>query len=329
VGYITWTDSLVNGDNQTASHITNLKNDITSVVNGGITNANIASGAAIVESKIAFNITTGHDHDGVNSKEVSSAGVITRGTMSGAELNWVSTTTIKANAGVVEIDGSLYTNSVYSNVLDITVAGDYISGVSEQAVSTWVYIYAYNDSGTTWAIKGSTTAPAYVDCTGTATDGVLKFLSASSVWYRCIGAIYLNAVGAGEVTVFYQSTNKIVWDIPTLVDNTTSAGAWSAAISCAAMMPVISISGIFGVFHEASVNTRIGGTMIKRNGTTFETATFACGDYSRDSGTAGTEAGAGELTSFVDSSQQIQRYDGADTAAGSTIYCKGYWINIL
>jgi hypothetical protein len=39
--------------------------------NGGITNANISPTAAIAESKLAFNTSTGHDHDGVDSKLIS------------------------------------------------------------------------------------------------------------------------------------------------------------------------------------------------------------------------------------------------------------------
>lgn len=38
--------------------------------NGGITNANISASAGIVESKLALNTSTGHNHDGINSKSI-------------------------------------------------------------------------------------------------------------------------------------------------------------------------------------------------------------------------------------------------------------------
>ena len=43
----------------------------TSIVSGVIINADVNASAAIVESKLAFNTGTGHNHDGVNSKLVS------------------------------------------------------------------------------------------------------------------------------------------------------------------------------------------------------------------------------------------------------------------
>lgn len=44
------------------------ENKLFNEINGNIDNANIKSDAGIVESKLAFSTSTGHDHDGVNSK---------------------------------------------------------------------------------------------------------------------------------------------------------------------------------------------------------------------------------------------------------------------
>lgn len=46
-------------------------NTIYNEFNGSITNANISASAAIAESKISFNTSTGHDHDGVDSKLIA------------------------------------------------------------------------------------------------------------------------------------------------------------------------------------------------------------------------------------------------------------------
>src|SRR3990167_3843285 len=74
MGSITWTKSWSSADNGTilgVADIQNIQNDITTVVNGNITNANISASAAIIESKLAFNTSIGHDHDGTDSKSVA------------------------------------------------------------------------------------------------------------------------------------------------------------------------------------------------------------------------------------------------------------------
>lgn len=46
------------------------ENALYNLVNGSLDNANISTSAAIAESKINFNTSTGHNHDGTNSKEI-------------------------------------------------------------------------------------------------------------------------------------------------------------------------------------------------------------------------------------------------------------------
>jgi len=47
------------------------ENAVYNLVNGGLDNDNIASDANIVESKIAFNTSSGHSHNGVDSKLIT------------------------------------------------------------------------------------------------------------------------------------------------------------------------------------------------------------------------------------------------------------------
>jgi len=49
----------------------NIQSDITTVVNGGITNTNISSSAAIDESKLAFSTMTGHTHNGTDARLIT------------------------------------------------------------------------------------------------------------------------------------------------------------------------------------------------------------------------------------------------------------------
>lgn len=74
MGNIVWTKSWSSSDDGTilyGADLENIQNDITNVVNGGLTNVNINGSAAIEESKIAFNITTGHSHDGTDSRKIN------------------------------------------------------------------------------------------------------------------------------------------------------------------------------------------------------------------------------------------------------------------
>lgn len=62
------------------------ENALYNLVNGNLDNDNIKPGGGITESKISFNTSTGHNHDGVNSKAipkgyaVSIVGTLTTGT---------------------------------------------------------------------------------------------------------------------------------------------------------------------------------------------------------------------------------------------------------
>lgn len=70
MGLVTLPTTLVDGTIPTASQFNNDYSTIYNEFNGNISNANIASNAAIAESKLAFNTASGHIHDGVTSKAI-------------------------------------------------------------------------------------------------------------------------------------------------------------------------------------------------------------------------------------------------------------------
>lgn len=68
------------------------ENTLYNEVNGNLDNNNIKASAGIVESKLAFSTSTGHNHDGVNSKLIPAFGVFTVGgalTTSTDAANWL------------------------------------------------------------------------------------------------------------------------------------------------------------------------------------------------------------------------------------------------
>jgi len=229
---ITWSKSYSSADNGSilgGADIQNIQNDITTVVNGGITNTNISDSAAIVESKIAFNTTTGHDHDGTDSKLISSA---LKDYISGAELVYVAAETIYATAGVVEINGSVYTRTADSTTIDVSEDANKVAGTAD-AASTWFYIYAYNDTGASWDIKWWNLAPQYSNC-GTSTSGTLIYRQSGGAWYRCIGAVRNDA--SSNILKFYQDGDWIYYDTPQKALDTGSATTWTD-VNCSSFVP--------------------------------------------------------------------------------------------
>ena len=63
--------SWVDNENVTYTDLNGNFDTIYNDYNGGITNDNISASAAIVESKITFNTSTGHSHNGTDSKKIT------------------------------------------------------------------------------------------------------------------------------------------------------------------------------------------------------------------------------------------------------------------
>jgi hypothetical protein len=68
MGIITLPTTFVDGTTPTAAQFNGDFSAIVNEFNGSISNANISASAAIAESKLAFNSSTGHNHDGVTSR---------------------------------------------------------------------------------------------------------------------------------------------------------------------------------------------------------------------------------------------------------------------
>lgn len=217
MGNISWTKSWSASDNGTVlggADIQNIQNDITTVVNGGITNANINASAAIVESKLAFDTSAGHTHDGSDSRLIAASNTHY---LKGCELVYATAATLTVNPGVLELNGSVYSRVASSTTMNMATGAHWVYG--SEPVSGWVYIYAYNDATTSWDVKLSTQAPAYYNCDTDNTTGTLRYRDYSDVWYRCIGRCYNNEDGhitAFTVENWYHGTGK--WGSWTVAD---------------------------------------------------------------------------------------------------------------
>ena len=227
MGFISWFKSWSASDNGTilgGADLQKIQGDITTVVDGGITNTNVNASAAIVESKLAFAATGGHSHNGTNSTLVS-GGNLLRADITGCLPKYVSVDTVNAESGAIELNNIVYTRNAISSTINLSTAGHWIGDVSGRDKSKTFYIYAYNDSGTTWNIKFWDSAPQFANC-GTDTEGTLIFRQSASVWYRCIGTATTNATGSGELS----SSSVVAYPVVTTlrIEVFTSSGTFTA-----------------------------------------------------------------------------------------------------
>jgi hypothetical protein len=185
MGNITWTKSWSASDNGSVlggADLQNIQNDITTVVNGGITNANVNASAAIVESKLSFSTSTGHTHDGSDSnypliKHYRKGCLIKTGT--------TATTDIKVTPGVIDVGGKLLVSTADSSDISVASGSNYADSGSEPADGA-IYVYAYNNSGTL-AFKLSTEPPDLADSDDNTAEFPLRYQKYNSTYYRLIG----------------------------------------------------------------------------------------------------------------------------------------------
>lgn len=71
MGVVSKPTTFVDGTVPTAAQFNGDFDTIYNEFNGNITNSNISASAAIAESKIAFNTSTGHSHNGTDSKLIT------------------------------------------------------------------------------------------------------------------------------------------------------------------------------------------------------------------------------------------------------------------
>lgn len=139
---------------------------------------------------------------------------------------------------IVEV-GTLYHGTTQvdktANVhLDITTAGDYLTGVSQRGTSKFLYVYV----GSAGTVDFDATAPDKSDISGD-TEGTLIYYLYSSTYYRCIGAVLLNATGFGEITKFYSYKDMTFYDSRQQELTAGTAASWTD-VDCASSVPSIS-----------------------------------------------------------------------------------------
>jgi|GEM_PF-2980581 hypothetical protein len=128
MGLVTKTNTYTAGSTILASEVNTNEDTLYTLVNGNIENANVKAGAAIAESKIAFDTSSGHDHDGTDSKAIprgfafSVVGTLSTGTSQTPALIALQAMTI---------------SKVYANVKTAPTGASILVDINKNGTSIW------------------------------------------------------------------------------------------------------------------------------------------------------------------------------------------------
>jgi hypothetical protein len=200
------------GSTITGAEMGQLQSDIAAILNAGISNANIASAAAIAESKLAFSTSTGHTHNGTDA-----AYPLIKHYRRDMQVQYASATTVTVLPGVLDVGGNLFITTT-STTLDITT--DFLGGQAEPANGT-VYIYAYDNSGTI-GFKMSTSFPELSDSDGNTDEFPLRYHDDATLdKCRLIGTIYNRGDILPDMCINFDLSNFATgsWTSDTAVDS--------------------------------------------------------------------------------------------------------------
>ena len=223
MAYIVWTKTFSSSDDGTiltGAQLGNLENDISTVVNGGISNINVSNSAAIAESKVAFNITTGHTHNGTDARLISikhyrKGGLITR---SDAQNILVGPVTM-------DVGGILVKSVAASSAIDIAVSGNWINSESEPADGP-IFVVAYNNSGVP-GFKLCTSAPALSYNDDTFAEYPLRYILVAGIYYRYVGVIHNRTDLVANSIGMFDRTNTMIGSFVSDAADETITTLWT------------------------------------------------------------------------------------------------------
>lgn len=122
-----------------------------------------------------------------------------------------STTEFHTEPGSLAIGDVIYTRTSDSSTLTLSTDADWIETDAGNEDDI-IYVYAYNNAGTTWDIKFSSNDPAYSD-TSDNTGGLLRYYKVGTDYYRAIAWAYLSS----DAVQIYNYSNFRDVGVPSFV----------------------------------------------------------------------------------------------------------------
>ena len=181
-----------NGERWNPRDIIDFQNDVASTVNGGLTDSNFNSSAAIAESKIFFDVVAGHTHDGSNSRTISSANttvVNDSNLRSGMRITIIDNDNIQIGPGYVTIGNESFLKTSVNTTLKVEAA-NFVNGVEPS--DDYFYVYIFNNgtaSNPDPQFRFSDESPDLGNISAGTAERPLRYQVYGSVNYRCIGAV--------------------------------------------------------------------------------------------------------------------------------------------
>lgn len=103
-----------------------------------------------------------------------------------------SSVTMHGEPGGMAIGTTIYTRTTDTSTKNVTLGTNWIEGGYAPGSPTTIFMYAYNDAGSSWDFKYSSADPVASDTLGNS-NGILRYYSDGGTVYRSIGWAYLSA----------------------------------------------------------------------------------------------------------------------------------------
>ena len=118
-----------------------------------------------------------------------------------AYVSWDTSTTFHVGPGDVAIGTTVYSRTSDTDTKNISTATNWIEGAVPSGDDT-IFIYAFNNAGSTYDFKFSSADPNQTDTSGNS-GGVLRYYETGGVEYRAIGWIYVSS----DAVNYYEHGN--------------------------------------------------------------------------------------------------------------------------
>lgn len=221
-----------NNERLPAWQLADFQNVVASKINGGLTDSNFSSSAAIVESKVSFDIVNGHNHDGSNSRNLADTSVIPNNDphiRSGLAVSKSDNSTVSIDTGHIAV--SDVTLEVCSpETIDVSDSSNFLAG--SESASTFFFVYIGNTGTVTNPgvdLKLSTETPNLGNVSSGTTERPLRYRIYNTIPYRCIGGIF-NDSGSNlvaDTACNFDASNHMVGAVKTTGSDVAITTIWT------------------------------------------------------------------------------------------------------